>query len=366
MKQSFFALLLLVVPVAVAQVYTITDIGTLPSGSFTSAYGINNLGRVVGKADIVNSSGLTRERAFLWTRSGGLQDLGTLPSSDPSAEKFFSSWGNAINDLGLVSGGSWHDIATDHGFLWSPAAGMQDLGTAPTPGNAGSNAQSINLWGQVVGTAFEPPGDVTPASPPHAFLWTKNGGMELLPNLSNGQYSEARSINNFGQIVGIADAGGSAHCCNFHAFLWTRANSTVDIGSWSAVAINNFGKIVGDESRPDGSRHAAIWTRTQGLQDLGTLPGGNSSSASAINDFSQVVGWSNSSGSPSIAHATLWSSSSGTWDLNDLIPPNTGWVLYAATGINAWGQIVGYGAINGQTHAFIVTPNLLFEGGRSR
>jgi hypothetical protein len=34
----------------------------------------------------------------------------------------------------------------------------------------------------------------------------------------------------------------------------------------------------------------------------------------------------------------------------------SGWVLSKASGINDLGQIVGAGSINGQTHAFLMTP----------
>ena len=43
-------------------------------------------------------------------------------------------------------------------------------------------------------------------------------------------------------------------------------------------------------------------------------------------------------------------------DLNTLIPANSGWVLNEARGINDTSSaIVGWGQINGQTHAFLTT-----------
>jgi probable HAF family extracellular repeat protein len=44
-------------------------------------------------------------------------------------------------------------------------------------------------------------------------------------------------------------------------------------------------------------------------------------------------------------------------DLNHLIDPSMGWQLMDAFDINDAGQIVGAGQINGETHAFLLTPN---------
>jgi probable HAF family extracellular repeat protein len=44
-------------------------------------------------------------------------------------------------------------------------------------------------------------------------------------------------------------------------------------------------------------------------------------------------------------------------DLNKLIPPNSGWELDVANGINDAGEIVGYGTRNGTNlRAFLLTP----------
>jgi len=44
-------------------------------------------------------------------------------------------------------------------------------------------------------------------------------------------------------------------------------------------------------------------------------------------------------------------------DLNKLIPQNSGWVLKQATGINDSGQIVGWGMLHKQIHAFLLSPS---------
>jgi len=43
-------------------------------------------------------------------------------------------------------------------------------------------------------------------------------------------------------------------------------------------------------------------------------------------------------------------------DLNDLIAPGSGWVLIQAQAINDNGWITGYGQIDGEAHAFLLTP----------
>src|SRR5439155_11534564 len=53
-----------------------------------------------------------------------------------------------------------------------------------------------------------------------------------------------------------------------------------------------------------------------------------------------------------------------TSNLGLLIPPNSGWqAIYNATDINNLGQIVGWGILGGQNHAFLLTPAGVWLGG---
>jgi len=75
--------------------------------------------------------------------------------------------------------------------------------------------------------------------------------------------------------------------------------------------------------------------------------------AQGINNASQVVGVVYYG--PNRFHPFVWSPSTGMFDLNNLIPANSGWLLQFANAINDQGQIVGQGTFNGQSEAFLLT-----------
>src|SRR5260370_19452706 len=115
--------------------------------------------------------------------------------------------------------------------------------------------------------------------------------------------------------------------------------------------MNNRGHIVGESDLSSGERHGFLWKHGD-MTDVGTL-GGHSSSAWSVNNRGQVVGWAKTGSEEQ--HAFLWHRGAMI-DLNTLIPDDSGWVLVHARSINSSGEIVGFGTINGQTHAFLLTP----------
>src|SRR4030095_6599617 len=102
-------------------------------------------------------------------------------------------------------------------------------------------------------------------------------------------------------ISGICDRAVGRFSA-IHAVLWENGVPTLipTLGgvAWNTpAAINNKGEVAGFANTPGGTpggshQHAFFWTKTGGVQDLGTLPGDTRSLAFGINEDAQVVGLS--------------------------------------------------------------------------
>jgi probable HAF family extracellular repeat protein len=225
---------------------------------------------------------------------------GTLTAIPPLSSNYGTAYG--VNASGQVIGNSLNSSGIAAGFIFRNGT-LTDLGNLG--GDDGTSAAAINRLGQVVGYSYDQAGDFL------AFLW-RNGKMKSLGTLG-GAWSQAYGINDAGQIT------GSAYLANNlgpHVFLFSKGKMTdldsrsSSLTSWG-FGINKTGVIVGQMQVPGGqfvTYHAMIITN-------GAMK-----------------------------------------DLNKLIPAGSGWVLGTASGINDAGQIVGYGTLNNQQRAFLLTP----------
>ena len=333
-----------------AQFYAVTDLGTL-GGTDATAYSINNHEQIVGSAQ----TPMGNYHAFLFD-GGEMIDLGTMGGSN--------SWAYGINNMGWMVGAAQMPLTNMHAFLCTNGLigpGMMDLGTF---GGSNSAAWMIDMHGDMVGWAAMTNGAH------HAFFMT-NSVMGSMMDLgtAGGTNSEAYCINSNRMVVGYAmmSNGDMEPIMSSNALYGSSSMMATGMGgmggssggqSWS---VNNMGQQAGRSQMSGGNFHAfasgsgGMMGRT--TVDLGTL-GGTNSFAYCINDAGTVVGTAQM-GSGAY-HAFMVTNALGGMvrmlDLNMLIPANGGWELMEARGMNAAGQIVGWGMHAGHTNAFLLTP----------
>ncbi|HLJ93427.1 MAG TPA: carbohydrate binding domain-containing protein [Gemmataceae bacterium] len=221
------------------------DLGTLPGGSDSEAYGINDNNFVVGSS---NSSASYAPDAVVW--AGGAVDLGSVVGTPSQAR--------AINNNNQITG--W---AGNHAFLYDPSEGVINLVDAGI-------GKAINASGEVAGSVNHSVGLASPYDTT-AFVY-QNGQTIDLGGLPGYAYSSANGINDLGQVVGTAwrtlpDFPLPPSMPTERPFLYTDGqmidlNSLLPAGSgWTlfeANGINDQGQIAGTGVNPQGQTHAFI------------------------------------------------------------------------------------------------------------
>lgn len=307
--------------------YSMTDLGNLGYG-VTYGLAINNTGQVTGYGYTSQEFQITCppqkygqpkqcfERpyhAFLWS-NGTMTDLGTLGGH-------FSK-GVAINLAGEVVGQADLRTGFSDSFLWNGTK-MTDIGSW--------HAQGINDSGQIVGGCQQACVD-------------NNGTFTQLPNPS-GLNCNGGQINNSGDVTGGCTDSTSNATSKEYVVLWHNGTPT-DLGNLGGpqirtTALNNLSpaQVTGFGQTSTDAQDAFLWSNGT-MTDIGAPFSPTAFYPTSINDHGVIVGGS-----------TIWRN--GTLqDLNNLVPPGSGFTLTDATGINDKGQIV----VNGSGHAFLLTP----------
>ncbi|MDA7640574.1 hypothetical protein N8787_02960 [Opitutaceae bacterium] len=248
-----------------------------------------------------------------------------------------TGWVEAINESGQAVGSVRNEQGQNSAFIWDIENGIQLIGDL---GGSWSEALGVNDFGQVVGLA-------NPSSSRYsrAFLWDPESGTIDLGTLGGSQ-SIAWGINNVGQVVGWSiDSLGKQR-----AFIWDAANGMRELGlpanlGSRALAINDSGQITGQVSLNSPAGTAFLLDPSNGFQDIGNL-GGSYAYPYAINSIGQISGFSNTG---SGTGAFLWDESTGMQDLGDL----GGGVNYGSRN-NDSGVVVGQARTEtGNYHGFV-------------
>ena len=176
----------------------------------------------------------------------------------------------AINDRGQAVGisGSCDQAVgrytAAHAVLWD-RGGVTDIGQGVLPAPFWNTPTAISNRGDVAGFAGDP-SDPT-AGITHAFIWTKDGGMQLL-NTAADDNSTATGINAKRQVVGYFVAADGT----LHGFVWDQAHGMRDLNGLKQVEytevialandINDDGVITGRTATnpANGTRSAFVAT----------------------------------------------------------------------------------------------------------
>ncbi|MYN06070.1 PEP-CTERM sorting domain-containing protein [Pseudoduganella aquatica] len=322
MQLSKRLLLLLLCPMlsapalAAAPHYKFTLLG---SGN-TSTTRINNDGLVVGVLQDPVDNTL---RSYLW-KEGAYTMLDT-----------------PINRVGAISAdgkiaGEVIDFSPES-YLARPAvyaSGATTMVPAPiAPLDKYNYLSGINNAGKVAGTQY---------INSEGYAYTSFNGVTTLLGALGGTHSYVGGMNEAGVVAGSAQVANG----DFHLFRHD-GSGMVDLGALSdgryinANDINDAGVVVGSDEVGEGSaaHYRAIIYQDGVMQPLGTFAPGLNSWAMAVNNAGQVIG--NGSFSFLVSEGV-------TYNLNSLLPANSGFYVSAVYDINDSGQITGTACGAGQ------------------
>jgi probable HAF family extracellular repeat protein len=348
-------------------------------GTSSVGYSVNDRGWVAGRS---NLPGNQTRHASLW-RNGQLTDLRTLGGANSAV-----LW-PVKNLRGIVSGIAQTNEPDPYNEKWScgfffPAAtgrGARCLGFTwkngvmtrlPTLGGTHGFATGTNNLGQTTGWAENTIHDPTCESPQvlqfRAVVWgPRRGQIRQLRPLPGDTVTAATALNDFGRVVGISGICDQAagRFSAIHNVIWDNGGPPVDIGDFGGVAwntpmaVNEQGAVVGfaNASAAAGGNLvplAFLWTESQGIRSLNTLPGDVTSQATGINEWGQIVGQSCDVNDN--CRGFLWENGVMR-DLNDLVVSGDEDLITTANDIDNFGRITGQAVDStGNFVAFLATP----------
>lgn len=297
---------------------------------------------------------------------------------------------------------------TDQGaraFTFTPGLTPQSIGL-PT-GGISAFAAGISADGLAVG------GTTNVGGRNRAFRWTNAAGFQLMPFRTGGTYTTGRGFSGDGLTL-VGDSDTLANTART-ATIWPSLGSPIALGALPggtpdfsgylslATGASHDGSVVIGWSRSGTGERGFRWTAADGMQSLGTLPGGTRSYANAVDATGTIIaGASDAGGAELLAfrwtldagmaplgvipglrgsqalgmsaagdavvgaagitaaeqRAFLWRADLGMVNLQTLLPSLgvdlTGWVLSEARGVSNGGtMIIGTGTFEGQARVWV-------------
>lgn len=382
MKQQRFkktllaSLLTLSSGLALSAPYEIVDLGGL-DGNYSVAYRINEMGIAVGISNgPVNEEG---EREFsaqaVKFQDGGNEALGLLADGTVSEALGINSSGVGVgyaNVLTEIEQENGAPIVREDSFAVIFDSGIETL--AAKDQLTQTKAVAINDDNLIVGFgSFDVDPDDAESPVDRGFIYNNNDQTYTMVASLAGEVtrkSYMTGINNAGKALGFSDAKiPDTEQYTIKSFIIDTNDSnsltelpTKDNRATFAHDINLFEEVVGSVyiSGSRNNQEAFYYDAQSGSEELTFLGFFRSdftdSRARAINDSGQIVGRALVSAPTLNEFAAFIYENEELKNLNDLIPCNSGWKLTEATDINNAGQIIGFGAKDGEVRAFRLDP----------
>lgn len=179
--------------------------GIDPKNSNSIPWAFNQAGQAAGWA----TNDVIGQHAAFWNSDAAhtVVDLGTIPGDWSSL-----AWG--INDLGQVVGES-HPPFANRAVLWNNDAAHTPAELPLLPGDNYGIANSINNLGHILGTSQSFDAATSTYGPAHTVLWRDGGVFDVQTVLdpavaAEWTISSVSGINNLGQIIGMGRHNGQA------------------------------------------------------------------------------------------------------------------------------------------------------------
>jgi uncharacterized membrane protein len=345
--------LLLLAPLASAAAqccYEVTGVirgPNCPSGGTmrVTVLGMNDIGHVVGYVEPCAGSSGTK-RPFVWTEELGVMVL-PLPPLAASGEAVAINNVEGLDGLGTIAATLTH-IGNEGQRAYRYKNGTWTI-LPPQPGFSFSAARGINDAGQIIGSRSTSSGLV-------GFRWQNGTFTEIYTNA--GGTMLALDINAFGSVAG--ELINRPHAC-----LW-NGESVQDFGtvlggvSAFARALNSPGGVTGGAMVPDGvagaNRLHAFFLVARTAIDIGVPEGCDTSLGVDVNDAGQVLVRSFIFLPRIDFRAFLWQNGD-MHRLDELVdaPPDIV-VGHAAEAINQRGDILTSGWKDGEQVGLILSP----------
>lgn len=382
MKQQRFkktllaSLLTLSTGLALSAPYEIVDLGGL-DGDYSVAYKLNEVGTVVGMANgPVNEEGsrefFAQAVKFQPTEN---EALGFLTDGTVSEALGINSAGVAVGYANVLTEVEQEDsdpIVSESNYAVIFDGGVSKL--AEKEHLSGTRAYDINDNNQIIGHGrfdVDPEDSNNPVD--RGFIYNNSDQTYfMVPSLSGEatRQSYMTAINSTGKAVGFSDAKiTDTEQYTVKSFIVDTTNEntltelpTKDNRATFAHDINIHDEVVGSIyiSGSRNNHEAFYYDAKSGSEEL-TLIGFlrsdfTDSRARAINDSGQIVGRALVSAPTLNEFAAFIYENNQMKNLNELVSCDSGWKLTEATDINNAGQIVGFGAKDGEVRAFRLDP----------